>query len=608
MAQGRSIPAIASFLQRFNAGDRERRNRRTHATALDFECGWLHAVQANLSGTQGRWSRHATAPISLPETAPLPDPKSVGDALAKALQNLRLDTTHVAMAIPRSQAIVRILELPPASRTSEIASMVHFQISRDLPFRMEDALLDFQILESGETSIPASASSPRSEGTPTPAKGDARPTRVLAAVVQRSTVDFHVAVAQAAGLKLQFLGLRSVAAGRAALRCEPGAATGCVGFVSMARGEFTFDVWLDGALVFSRSGNLPLLATSTEPGKSSPQHPELTEAALLEVIRSLHNYESTPSHGHISRFLVAGTTGLEAEIATSLAKRSGLPAQRIDPTPALTPLQGNHDHPEGALTALGLALVALDPPGDSFDFLNPKRPPAPVDNRRLRRLATVTGILAILLSIAGVRTRLIRQREKIRADIQQEITLASKNIAGFRAIRTQARTLNDWSAASRNWLDHLSLLSSLLPPSRDLYVTSLSTSPRNTLSLSARIRAGEIVDRLSADLHAAGYSVKPPGITPVNDKYGYRFQVSLEIDVPRNITNNLDRLAVEERPPAAPSETPTPPNPSTPAPTPAPAPAPSPPAVQAQTAPPTPNITEDKPVRRRRRSEGGPRE
>lgn len=620
MAQGQSTRHLDALLQRLNAGSQDRRSRRTQATALDLEDGWLHLAQAQLRGNSAQWTRHAATAIPRVEPGASLDPTVLGESLAKAFKSLRPDSTQVVMGIPRSQAIVRILSLPPASQPSEIAAMVHFQISRDLPFRMEDALLDFQVLPPQDVPLLASKgpSSTTNAGRPSApdatAAETAAPTRVLAAVVRRATVDFHVALAKAAGLKLQYLGLRSLGTGRAAMRCIPDSAD-CVGFVVLGRGEITFDVWLNGTLVFSRAGSLPLPSEPDEPSEDPKPNPHLAEAALQEIVRSLHNYEGTPGHGRIDRFLVTGTTGLESEISSSLAARSKLPAHSLDPASTLDELPGNQDHPHGALAALGLALVALDPPGDSFDFLNPKRPPAPVDNRRVRRLAGVAGVLAVLLSVVAIRTRLVRQREGIRNDLQQEISLASKNLAGYRTIRTQAKTLNDWSAASRNWLDHLALLSSLLPPSRDLYVTSLSTSPRNTLSLSARIRSGEIVDRLTTDLKAAGYTVKPPGITPVNDKFGYRFQVSLDIDIPRTITNNLDQLTVEERASGfrrepAPNPTPTP-APGAQASSSPPAPDPNRAAVERSPAGPPAGASppEDRPARRnRRRAEGGSRE
>ncbi len=237
----------------------------------------------------------------------------------------------------------------------------------------------------------------------------------------------------------------------------------------------------------------------------------------------------------------------------------------------------------------------------------------------MRQLGIVAAILAVLLAAAGLRARWIGARERHRAQLQEQITLGSKNLAAYRHVRNQARTLADWSGAGRNWLDHLTVLSALLPPSRELYVTALSTSARNTLNLAVKIRGGETVDRLLETLRSAGYQVKAPAIMPAMDRFGFRFQANLELGIPTAITNDLDALAVESRPPPSPAA----PGAASSAPAPQPAP-PAPPAAASPAAPPgavpsaapasaawreqrgSPQTGE--PRMRRRRPEGGWRE
>ena len=294
------------------------------------------------------------------------------------------------------------------------------------------------------------------------------------------------------------------------------------------------------------------------------------------------------------------------------APREPRPTAFTDPTRAHRPRGQTPPSPPPSLAAIGLALSALEPAGLPFDFLHPKRPPVAHDNRRTRQLAIVAGILALLLTAAGLRARWIGGRERIRADLQEQVNLGAKNLAAYRLVRNQSRTLKDWSASSRNWLDHLALLSALLPPSQELYVTALSTSARNTLNLAVKIRSGETVDRLTATLRSAGYDVKAPAIMPATDRFGFRFQANLELVVPSAITNDLDALVVEARASA----------PISPATAPAPAPSPAPPSAAAPTAPGPPPTTAvapqvepggtetpSRPARNwRRRAEGGGRE
>jgi len=158
---------------------------------------------------------------------------------------------------------------------------------------------------------------------------------------------------------------------------------------------------------------------------------------------------------------------------------------------------------------------------------------------------------------------------------------AARNLGAYRLVRSQALALKAWHAGNRNWLDHLALLCALLPGSHDLYVTALSTSARNTLTLGVRARSSEIVDRASSALRAAGYQLRPPAIIPISDRYGYGFQANLELSVPATVTNDLDHLVVESRTPPQPPQAVAAPTPATPAPV-----APKPPAAPDQASPP----------------------
>ncbi len=575
------LPPLAG--RRREAGGRASRKRRTSITALDFEAGWLHVVQAAIRGGQARIVRHSATALEWGPGANPEDAGALQAAVADACRRLRIGPGPVVMGVPRAQVMLRNLALPPAERAAEVAAMVHFQVSRDLPFRLDEALLDFKILAGADTAGPTTEP-PAGEGAaPAADTRSAGTTQVLAAVVRRDTVEHYLAVAKASGFKLAALGLRSLASARAVEFCHREAAEGCVALVSVRGSEVIFDVLRDRALVYSRVGTLP--ATLEAAADAAANDPAAIEPAVLEVLRSLHSYENAEGHGHVVRIFVAGATGAEAAIAEALTQRFAVPAQVVDPAGALRDAAGDRERLATALPAIGLALGALDPDGFPFDFLNPKRPPVPRDRRRVQRLGLVAGALAAVLALAGLRTHWLRQREAQRTEVQQQVALAAKNLGAFRLVRNQARVLKDWETGAHNWLDHLALLSSLLPPSDDLYVTSISTGGRNTVTLTAKVRRGEIVDRLSATLRAAGYDVKPPAISPAGDRFGYPFQANLEIAVPVKLTNDLDHLEVEARPPrrrsaerrAATAE------PSSP-----PAPPPAPAAVAAQPAAPAP--------------------
>jgi hypothetical protein len=419
-------------------------------------------------------------------------------------------------------------------------------------------------------------------------------------------------------LKLAALGLRSLAGAHAALACHPEAAAGCVALVTLQPQEVVFDVLVEGALVFSRVGGLPPVAEAAPAAGNPPAAP--SDPGFIEVVRSLHSYEGTEGHGQVHRLLVTGTTGREAALAAALTHALGVPAEVLAPSGSWSDVPMAPGSLPPALPAVGLALGALEAGGLPFDFLHPRRPPVARDHRRLRRLAVAAAVLAVVLAGAGWRARGIAERERLRAQLQEQVRLGNQNLGAFRQVRSQARTLRDWSAGRRNWLDHLAVLSALLPPSRELYVTALSTTARNTLNLSVKTRSGEILDRLTATLRSAGYDVKAPAIMPATDRFGYRFQASLELEVPAAITNDLDALVVEARspapdaapatpPPAVPPGNTTPPGTNAPPAPPDAAPPAAPPTVAPAAGPGEPRDPESRgPRMRRRRPEGGARE
>jgi hypothetical protein len=427
-------------------------------------------------------------------------------------------------------------------------------------------------------------------------------------VVRRKTLEYYQSLAKAAGVKLAALGVRPLASVHAAVCCHPGAATGCVALVSIHRQEVMFDVLVEGALVFSRVGALPATPEPT-PGPGDPAANPPLDAIVIEVVRSLHSYEGTDGHRQVNRFLVTGSSGSDVAVADAVARQLGVPASVLEPAAGWSDLESSPRSLTQALPGIGLALGALEPQGLSFDFLNPKRPPVVRDTRRLRQLGLAAGVLAVLLIAAGLRARWIGGRERLRADLQEQANLGAKNLLAYRLVRNQARTVKDWAAAGRNWLDHLTILSALLPPSREMYVTALSTGARNTLNLSVKIRSGETVDRLTTTLRAAGYDVKAPAIMPATDRFGFRFQATLELEVPTTITRDLDALVIESRPPASATAAASPP---TTAPGPPAAVAPPSPPPAAEAAPSGEGGPPDAPARPprnwRRRTEGGGRE
>ncbi len=355
--------------------------------AVDFDSQTLRIVHAEGTSRGARVLRAASAP--LPAGTDINDAKSVGGVLAAALKELRIAPAPLLMCVPRGLAVLKTVTLPAGTEADELAGMVAYQVEKELPFRSEEAVVDFA-LESHYDAAGASA----------PAGG----INVLVAAVRVPAVDYFRQVALAAGLKLQRLGLRPYAN----IRClsaagytlserneSKGAMAGRTSFalVHVGASETEIDILCDGSLTYSRAAVVKLAngeaaargvgvpparltgvppvangphggqdarrtlgpkaqATGIEteaPAESEPgilmaaDEPPLAptvsgvSAVVSEVIRSIQSYQAVQGAGTIRSVLIAGGTGHEAQVAREVERRLNLPCELLDLGAVLDP-------------------------------------------------------------------------------------------------------------------------------------------------------------------------------------------------------------------------------------------------------------------------------
>src|SRR5262249_8253505 len=140
--------------------------------------------------------------------------------LARTLSEMKIRPGPVVMGVPRNQVVLRTLSLPAADDVRELASMVHMQIGKDLPFRADEAVIGFQV----RRAIPMVQEESRAQsGAAESAGSSAAKLEVLVASVRREIVEYFQKVAAAAKLKLTGLGWLSEANARSLAAC-PGVA------------------------------------------------------------------------------------------------------------------------------------------------------------------------------------------------------------------------------------------------------------------------------------------------------------------------------------------------------------------------------------------------
>lgn len=558
-----NLPSAPSRRAGLTAFRRRWRARSAGAvTALDVDGQTLWVAQTASRGPRPVITRVDSAPLALPPDVDRADPLALGHAIAGALASLRLKPGTVVMGVPRAQLVLRTLTLPVVEDIRELASMVHFQVGKDLPFQAADAVIDFKVHRRIES--PPSAGAADGPKADAGAASSAERLEILVAAVHRDVVAFCRQTAEAAGLRLGALGLRAYANARCLQACAVAEGDQAVALVSLRPDEVNIDVMVGDALLFSRGAVVKLPRDGAEaavtPGGTALAPEEATagdggvslesfvEAATIEVVRTLHGYGGMAARSPVAKVVVAGVSGHEESVVQALSKRLSVPCALLDPAGAVGLDSGSRDAARGGLAAIGLALGHTDPEGLPFDFLAPKRPAVERDLRRIGILAGVAAMAALFLVLILVRSQLIQRRLAIQNTVKAELADAEKKRPIYRAMRLQAATVNDWLRGGRNWLDHYAYLSAILPPSEEVYVTSLNINPQGVIRLGVQARSGEILAKLDKHLRAAGYDIKPLAINPGADRFGYDFSSTVELSVPDKMTFDLTKV----RPPARP--------------------------------------------------------
>ncbi len=575
MAEPSVVIFFRTALQRLRTGSGRRRfgsRSPGTVTALDTDGHTVWVAQAVTRGDHTAITRLDAAVLDMPKDADMADPAVLGSAIGKALEQWRLKPGAVVMGVPRTKLVLRPLSLPAIEDVRELASAVHFQIGKDLPFRSEDAVIDFRVSE--KVAVPDSSQESDGGGTDGATLATTSKMEVLVAAVQKDVVSFCESVAEAAGVKLTALGLRAYANARCVEAARMALNGETVAFVSLGFCEVHIDVIRQDSLLFSRGATIRL---DVDTGSKEPAGDELqssadarasrdprnsgvsagsevaasdsyVDAACIEVVRSLHSYAGLFSESPVARILVSGAGGREETVALALSNRFTVPCSVFDASTLPELPEGSSQHARGAVGAIGLALGAADSSGLPFNFLDPKKPAVERNLVRRRVLVGLAVAAALFMILVVVRVKLVNKRMTVFREVQAELIEAEKKRSIYRAMRQQAASVSDWLKGERDWLEHYAYLSAVLPPCEDLLVSSLTISGQGAIRLSVQARSGEILSKLDKQLRAAGYEVKPLAITPGNDRFGYDFKSTAELGVPDKMKFDIAAVRAPARP------------------------------------------------------------
>jgi Tfp pilus assembly PilM family ATPase len=543
MADRTLAKSISAGRFRLKLGRQAKARRSGPVAAIELDDQWVRVAQTGTRGTSTVVTRVAVAPLPIAAGADRKDPAAVGAALSQALDGLRVKPSQVVIGVPRHSVVLRTLVLPALEDERELASMVHMQIGRDLPFRQDEAIIDFKV-RPGHTPAAQESNGQGKEALKT-AKQE-----VLVAAVRKETAEFYQKVASAAKLKLIGLGWLSEANARAVGACQVSQGKQGLALVTLRADEVGIDVVAGESLVFSRGAGIQRgeEGASAEATAASLDPAAYLEAVIIEVVRSIHSYGGMEGALPIEQVAMVGATGQEQAVLAALQSRLSIPCKLLDPAASFELTGEAGQQAADALAVMGLGLGVSDEGGLPFDFLNPKRPAVQRDMKRIRMLAGGVLGAALLIGLVGVRSHLVKERLKVQQAVKTELGKAEKFLPTYRKMQQQAATIQNWSKGSRNWLDQLAYLSTVLPASEEVYLTSLTVSGQGVIHMAVQARSGEILAELDRELRKAGYELKPLAITPGNDKHGYNFRSTVELIAPAKMQIDLAKAQPPTRP------------------------------------------------------------
>ncbi|MCB9853625.1 MAG: pilus assembly protein PilM [Phycisphaerales bacterium] len=492
--------------------------------------------------------------VPVPKDVASDDPERFGAFLREAIRQSRIGNKHAVFCVPREQVVLNTINLPP-SPADDLPAIVLNQIARELPFSSDQAVIDFALSTDHDPKDPATA---------------------LVAAVRVDDIDFYRKVATEAGLSLTRIGLRPYANRLAVMACVNEAADQTVLVVESGPHHTEIDVLRGGALVFSRSATatMPVLREErvdraqdsriTTPGVLDARESEHTREAIsrlmVEIIRSFEAYRATDTTASVDHIVVSGATGLEAELAQSLAARFAARAELFAPDKILDLSASRAKELRGFSAVLGLALGQERAPLVSFDFLSPKKP---ISRRtvRMRKVPRVALTAAFLVAAIGVTYYKFVHVPIAAADAMRLEVVAlqpdKKRVTGFKEL---LENVEDWRSSEQYWPEVLATLTQEFPTSDVAQVTRISfDTVKDTKSkgkkyvaqMDMRLRTAElgVVNDITEKLRTLGFEdVIPDSESPIGGRRTsiYRFETGVRARLPKRKHVKVVKEATEE--------------------------------------------------------------
>ncbi|CAM2996202.1 pilus assembly protein PilM [Legionella worsleiensis] len=299
------------------------------------------------------------------------DIDAVASTIKQVIQTARLNCKQVALAVPDSAVISKVVQMNDGLNDAELEELVVIEADKYIPYPIDEINLDFEIL--GHS-----------------AKNSAM-VDVLIVASRAENVQSRVEAVTRAGLEAKIVDVESYAVERAAQQLAAELPAGgqdkIVAIVDIGANYTHLFVLHGMKLIFSREekfGGMQLIDAiaehygmphehaliAKEQGKLPPDYTTevlepFKEMVLLQIKRTLQFFYSSSQHGFVDHILLAGGLARQEGLAALIQEQIGVSTTVANPLLHMVPgkmvnLESINNDAPALMVACGLALRHLE--------------------------------------------------------------------------------------------------------------------------------------------------------------------------------------------------------------------------------------------------------
>lgn len=469
--------------------------------ALHWDRRYLSGVEFSPTSSGPRVDRGFK--IEWPEKTP------TADWLRESLKRQGISARQVMLALPREDAVLRLLELPTVG-DDELPTLVRFQAAARSAQPIDQLLLDY---------------------LPLPSRPGISQKEVWLITTLQSTVESIRSMLTEAGLELTHLTLSSFCLTELIARKEARQnldATGASLIVLRDGARMELAVICQRQLVAAHAVNW-----------SSVNELPPASRMLSEVSRALVQIQAWLPEGTLQRAWIIGDDADVGDLPGAIHERWNCPVERFDPHHDSSAIVGRSGLAGGKADhaiALGLAHIAGGALCPKLDLLHPRQPPPKRDPRKpYYAAAAAAGLLVTAIVTAIVQQSLASYDTDIAKLLSEQAKLLDqlkKDEPTFAA----AKELEEWQSRNINQLKQIAELHQVMNGTQKMVIGEYDFSPAagnvlGKLKLNGKARERADFEDFSQNLaQLAKFAVPPTPFTPTNEPdYAGRFK--LEVDL-----------------------------------------------------------------------------